>query len=248
LCLEHALLARGRCALQSGARADAARFNLARARADAARFDPGRRMIRGMRLALLYLLCAPWNVGTLLLGGALVPLGVAGLRRAHGVLWLDVRTGSLLARRFRYSITLGHVVVLQPGLAGSCVERHELVHVRQYEGAVCSVWLMALTASACHAVLGPVGALAVVLLFGPWWSYAGASVAALLRGQRAYLDNHFERHARAEVEARGSTREPNEPARGSAREPNAEAKHETSLFEAAAAQEQEALSPGSRPE
>ena len=34
-------------------------------------------------------------------------------------------------------------MLLQPGLAGSDVEAHELVHVRQYEGAVLSIWLAA---------------------------------------------------------------------------------------------------------
>jgi hypothetical protein len=124
------------------------------------------------------------------------------MRRALGVLWLDVRPGSLIARCWRYSTTLGHVVLLQPGLAGSPVEAHELVHVRQFEGAVCSVWLVALSCGLAHAAAGWAAGAALALLGGPWWSYAGASLSAALRGERPYLDNHFERHARAEVEVR----------------------------------------------
>jgi hypothetical protein len=150
-----------------------------------------------MRLAL-YLLCAPWDLTILGLSWLLIPLGVHGVRRAYGVLWLDIGEGSLLHRRWRYSTTIGHLVLLQPGLAGSSVEQHELVHVRQYEGAVCAVWLAALAALLLRGWLGSASLLPVLIL-GPWWSYAGASLAALLRGQRGYLDNHFERHARAEV-------------------------------------------------
>lgn len=146
----------------------------------------------------LYLLCAPWDLSVLSLSWLLFPLGVARVRRDQGAVWLDVREGSLLHRRWRYSTTLGHVVLLQPGLEGSSVEQHELVHVRQYEGAVCSVWLAALSALGSCPWLGGWCVLPIVLL-GPWWSYAGGSLAAALRGQRAYLDNHFERHARAEL-------------------------------------------------
>jgi len=146
----------------------------------------------------LYLLCAPWDLTLLSLSWLLIPLGVHKVRHEHGALWLDIREGSLLHRHWPYSTTLGHLVLLQPGLEHSNTEQHELVHVRQYEGAVCSVWLAALFALALHAWLGAVWTLPVVVL-GPWWSYAGASLSAFLRGQRGYLDNHFERHARAEV-------------------------------------------------
>lgn len=154
-----------------------------------------------VKTALLYALCAPWDGAVLLLLTPLLfALGAQRMRARHGTLWLDVRPGSLLAHRWRYSTTLGHVVVLQPGLIGTLVEAHELVHVRQFEGAVASVWLVALSTWLTWRQFGLCYALALTLLLGPWWSYAGASLAALLRGQRAYLDNHFERHARAEVQ------------------------------------------------
>jgi hypothetical protein len=172
-------------------------------------------MIAPMKLALLYLLCAAWDLGSLLVGALLWPLGARSARVADGVLWLDVRSGSLLARRWRYSTTLGHVVLLQPGLRGSEVEQHELVHVRQYEGAVCGMWLAGVAAGAAYGVvllargaahgdLAGRAALAVLALLGPWWGYAGGSLAAFLRGGRGYWDNHYERHARAEVDARAA--------------------------------------------
>jgi hypothetical protein len=152
-----------------------------------------------LRLTLLYVACAPWDLTLLLLSPLWWLLGVRAVRCEYGVLWLDIAEHTLLHRHFQYSITLGHLVVLQPGLRGSDVERHELVHVDQYEGAVCSVWL----AAACGLVAahghGLGLALAVCGVFAPWWSYAGASLAACLRSERPYLDNAFERHARAET-------------------------------------------------
>jgi hypothetical protein len=153
-----------------------------------------------MRLRHLYFLCAPWDLTVMCLTPALLALGGRRFRFANGVCFLDVRERSVLARRWRYSTTLGHVVLLQPGCAGGPVEQHELVHVRQYEAAVCSVWLAALSALLSAAYQGALLGSLVLLVFGPWWSYAGGSFAAFLRKQRPYLDNPFERHARAETE------------------------------------------------
>jgi hypothetical protein len=158
-----------------------------------------RRMAR-LKLALLYLCCAPWDLALFFLTRFLRPLGIANMRIRRGVLWLDVRPGSLLQRRWGWSTTLGHLVLLQPGLIGSTVEAHELVHVRQYEGAVLSVWTLL-------AVIGLVYPFAPMLvwplafLLAPWSSYLGASLAAALRSERPYFDNHFERHARADASA-----------------------------------------------
>jgi hypothetical protein len=154
--------------------------------------------MRMFRTILRHALCAPWDLVVLALSPLFVAVGTHWPKRRHGVFWLDVREGSLLHRHWRYSTTLGHVVVLQPGLCGSQVEEHELVHVHQYEGAVCSVWLMALGFVA-GLFFSPWHAVALVGLLAPWWGYAGASLAAVLRAERPYLDNTFERHARAEV-------------------------------------------------
>lgn len=150
------------------------------------------------RSFLRYALCAPWDLVVLLLAPLLWLAQQARPQVRHGVVWLDVREGSWIHRHWRYSTTLGHVVLLQPGLVGSQVEDHELVHVHQYEGAVCSVWLVGLTFALGTLTTGW-GGLVLVGLLAPWWGYAGASLAALLRDERPYLDNCFERHARAEV-------------------------------------------------
>lgn len=154
-----------------------------------------------LKTAILHLACAPWDAAVLCLLLLAWPAGRFRARRGPGALWLDVGPGSLVQRRWRYSTTLGHLVILQPGLAGSYVERHELVHVRQFEGAVCSVWCCAGLWLSLSQVLGTGWAAMAVLLLGPWWSYLGGSAAAFLRGGRPYLDNHFERHARAECPA-----------------------------------------------
>jgi hypothetical protein len=67
------------------------------------------------------------------------------------------------------AITFGHVVLCVDEATAASVRAHERVHVRQYERF---------------------GALFFVL-------YAGSSALQWLRGRRAYLDNRFEREARA---------------------------------------------------
>jgi hypothetical protein len=158
--------------------------------------------MRHFRSFVRYALCAPWDLVVLALSPLICLAGGARPKLSRGVVWLEVRDGSLIARRWRYSTTLGHVVLMQPGLCDSEVADHELVHVRQYEGAVCSVWL-AVAAFSIGGLWSPWLAPAVVALLAPWWSYAGASLAAFLRDERPYLDNSFERHARAEVLACG---------------------------------------------
>ena len=73
----------------------------------------------------------------------------------------------LRSLRFR-AITLGHVIVAATPQAMERLRAHELVHVRQYER-----W----------------GALF-------FFAYAASSLWQLLRGRRAYWDNHFEIEAR----------------------------------------------------
>ena len=67
------------------------------------------------------------------------------------------------------AMTLGHVVLARDACSADACRRHEQAHVRQYER-----W-------------GP--------LFLPL--YAASSLWEALRGNPPYLDNHFERQARA---------------------------------------------------
>ena len=148
---------------------------------------------------LLYGLCAPWDAVLVLF--ALLVRGLLGhaWQAERGVIWVEFRPAGLATRVWRYSITLGHVVLMQPEQPEQ-VRDHELVHVRQYEAAVCSLWLVLLAwYVGAQWLPGPLPWV-VPLLLGPWWGYFGGSLAAALRGTRPYLDNPFERHARAEVD------------------------------------------------
>ena len=77
------------------------------------------------------------------------------------------------------AITFGHVILGIDDATLDAVRDHEQVHVRQYER-----W-------------GP--------LFGP--AYLWSSLLQLLRGRRAYLDNWFEREARARAAAIAADRQ-----------------------------------------
>lgn len=85
------------------------------------------------------------------------------------------------------AITLGHVIVATTPAEMARLRAHELVHVRQYER-----W-------------GPVFFLA----------YPASSLWQLLRGRRAYWDNHFEVEARALEGAGPAPRRPGPTDRGS---------------------------------
>lgn len=118
-----------------------------------------------------------WPLPATLIGLCLAAVALAAgasARRVDGV--LEVAGGGLeratkrLPAPCRFcAITFGHVVVGVDHDVLAFHRLHEHAHVRQYER-----W-------------GP--------LF--FLLYVGSSVRAALRGQRPYLDNHFERQARA---------------------------------------------------
>ena len=91
------------------------------------------------------------------------------------------RQGWLLRSLPFRAITLGHVIVAATPQEMERLRAHELVHVRQYE------------------------------LWGPLFfvAYATSSLWQLLRGRRAYWDNHFEVEARAHSAARENPLRPN---------------------------------------
>jgi hypothetical protein len=92
---------------------------------------------------------------------------VNGVLEVHGGLVTWFLTHCTLLRGGASAMTLGHVVLGRDKLLLDLTRAHERVHVRQ-----CERW-------------GP--------LFLP--AYGLASLAALLRGGRAYEDNVFEREA-----------------------------------------------------
>ena len=108
-----------------------------------------------------------------LLFAAVVLLFGGRARRNAGTLEVCLRrsmpTDGWLLRSLPFrAITLGHVIVAATPQEMERLRAHELAHVRQYER-----W-------------GP-------LFFA---AYAASSVWQLLRGRRAYWDNHFEIEAR----------------------------------------------------
>ncbi len=125
-----------------------------------------------LRRILVYL----WALPTTALGLCFVPIALASGGSARVVDGVLEVTGGLvrvflrrctLLRGGASAMTLGHVVLAQDELLAGLTRAHERVHVRQ-----CERW-------------GP--------LFIP--AYLIASLVALLRGQRAYMDNIFEKEA-----------------------------------------------------
>jgi hypothetical protein len=157
------------------------------------------------RLGLLYALCAPWDGVVLLLFLLLAPVLRIRFARRRGAVWAELVPDSWVCRHNPYSTTFGHVVLLQPAAKGTTIEDHELVHIRQFEAAVLSAWLVALVLSAAWALEELAWGAGLCVLLWPWWGYFGASTSALLRAERPYLDNAFERHARAEVQLQVSS-------------------------------------------
>ena len=108
---------------------------------------------------------------------------------------------SWLARRWRFSATLGHVIMVHPlslevdapevrGERRTHYERtmdHECVHVAQCE-AVCLGWLLVMCAQ-------PTRFMAFMWPFAWLLAYLVASTAGMLVGRSGYLGNVLESHA-----------------------------------------------------
>lgn len=146
-----------------------------------------------MRLArtiLIRFLCLPMDLVGLLVALAIVI--VFGARtRAHGGAIATTHESPWLAKRWPYSTTFGHVILMHPDHDQAVLE-HELVHVRQAEAACVAWWALALlTWSSLLVILSPFAWLAV---------YGASCVAAWLAGRPAYRGSVYEEHARAEAE------------------------------------------------
>ena len=114
---------------------------------------------------------SPCSLVGLLLGLIILLLG--GKARCGGAIEFCLREGVAncgnVERSLPYrAITFGHVIIAVTAEELECIRAHELVHVQQYER-----W---------------------GIFFFP--AYLGSSLWQLLRGRRAYRDNHFEVQAR----------------------------------------------------
>jgi hypothetical protein len=129
-------------------------------------------MIRTAGRVGRYLWAGPWTLIAVVLAPAVLMSG-GRVRAQRGVLELSggllrPLLGRMLPRRGIVAMTLGHAVIAVDDAELRRTRAHERVHVSQYE-----TW-------------------------GPFFPlmYAGASLAAWLRGRDGYLDNRFEREAR----------------------------------------------------
>ncbi len=143
-----------------------------------------------MRRFVLFVLCLPANA----LGLAIAAIGSLGSRpqwvRREGVLIMRPCSGSFIARHWRYSTALCHVIVWHPDHDEAVLE-HERIHVLQAEACCLGWWLLTLVAwSSTLLLLSPFAWLAI---------YGASCAAAWLGGAEAYRGNVFERHARAET-------------------------------------------------
>ena len=120
-----------------------------------------------------YAWAAPYSALGLLLGAFAVLGGAHWQRKAGTLEFAGGRFGEALSRLPQplafSAMTLGHVILAVDRMALAELRPHDQVHVRQYER-----W-------------GP--------LFLP--AYFASSLVQLLRGRNPYLENHFEREARA---------------------------------------------------
>lgn len=147
-----------------------------------------------MKRFALYTLCAPMDLLGLLIACVFAGPVVAARMARSLATGQDVAVAfwpSWLERRWPYSTTFGHVIMMTRG-HGYDVLRHELIHARQAEAACVAYWLLTLVAwSPTMALLSPFAWLAV---------YGASCVAAWLAGRPAYLGSVFEEHARSEAE------------------------------------------------
>lgn len=100
-------------------------------------------------------------------------------------------------------VTLGHGGLLRPGAAGgegidTKIERHEHVHVEQYEASMLVSFIIAI------AVLATIRTIDAAILAGAIWitggvlPYVASLLQAWLRGEQAYGGSHLEEAARAQ--------------------------------------------------
>lgn len=146
-----------------------------------------------LKLLLLRAACSPVDLLALIVVWLVTRGARAQWLWGSEVLIVKPSPQSWLARRWRYSTTLGHVVLLHP-LHNIQTLQHELVHVEQVHTACCLWWLVtALSFSPWLALFSPFA-----------WAcfYLSSCVATWLTGGHPYRENVLERHAWHETRGR----------------------------------------------
>lgn len=160
--------------------------------------DHSRPLIPGIFLAVLTLPSLVFGLACLAVLGV---LGMVTCLRVSGSgAWsIDATWRPWVARRWKYSTTLGLSVIYNPKHLENPtdrerLQRHESVHVRQHENQAISGALLAIPLF----FIAPLGAL-VVWCLSPLLP-ASHWIGAMLRGKPPYLGAEDERSARAQVE------------------------------------------------
>lgn len=143
-----------------------------------------------MRLAALHALCAPLNVLTLLQALLLRATVCDFWQWRGGVLYLLGDPEHRFWRGFRWSWSIGHVIVMNPA-HGPETRRHEELHIPQSESGCMLGWLVGLGAVALG--LSPLW-LPLFVVGGPAINYACAAAVSLLHGHGVRGRNHLEDH------------------------------------------------------
>lgn len=163
-----------------------------------------------MRRAVLYSVCLPANLVAWLIVLVVRLLWGEDLRWQWGVLSVELKSESWPSRTWYKGwagTTFGHGVMYasgkRGGVAPSLVERHELVHVEQFE--VCVLGSLVLLIGPVialvllgHWVLALAGGLGLLTLSGAVFLLVSV-VSAWLRGEPAYRGSSHEESAYAQV-------------------------------------------------
>lgn len=163
-------------------------------------------MPKPKRWALTFLWTFPVDIVVWMMVVAVLVLWGAKLFWLDG-LWVELRAKSFPDKQWGsrwLGVTLGHGGILAAGRAGgpgadTKTERHELVHVEQFEANMLTGFVLGLLCAVTFLVDGCqdaalVSGLLVWILSWPL-GYAAAAAQAYLRGEDQYSGNHLEESA-----------------------------------------------------
>jgi hypothetical protein len=114
-------------------------------------------------------------------------------------LWFEFKPGSWPMRTWYKKwggTTFGHGGPLRPGGAGgagidTAIEKHEHVHVEQYEASMLASFLIAIAV----AITGSFALACSIWVSGGFLYYMCSIIQALLRGENPYTGSHLEESA-----------------------------------------------------
>lgn len=160
---------------------------------------------RPNRYYLTYLWTWPWDLVVWL--GVLVTWLFVGTKiQWQDGLWCELRRNSFFSRVWNYAgVTLGHGGIYNAERSGgpgvdTSTEKHELVHVEQYEVAMLISFISGIAVSVVGLSLPALITGASIWVLGWYIVYYAASFQAWLRGEPHYRGNIFEESAYSQVD------------------------------------------------